>query len=105
MVAVAVALQRNYFLENWLQIIPIILAGCILYGFFFVFGWFYAWRKDKAEKISNSLLSGVNNLSLAIGIAALYFSQETLLFVVAMEVLWIITVALFKKFAESKNNT
>ena len=48
------------------------------------------------DKITYSLCSGANNITLAISLALLYFPPETSVFMVLSEIPWVLTLIPFR---------
>lgn len=103
--AQVVALQREYFFTNPGQILLCVILSGALYVSFYGAGWLAARLAGEADRTIFSLCSGVNNISLSISLAVLYFSPATALFTVGGEVSWILGVAAFKKIAGKQSST
>lgn len=104
MAASVIALQRSYIMANpegvFYASIVVGLLYVLLYGFGFVYGWVTPGR----DRLSYAICSGVNNIALSAGIAALYFSAETTVFTVIGEIMWVMAVAVFKRLVEFRRS-
>lgn len=103
-IAILIASQRHYFFENIETVIFTIFLGCILYALLYAAGWCYAIPLQAQEKKTYAICSGANNLGLAAALALLYFSPLIILFTALCEISWVLSLAVFKKYADYKTN-
>jgi predicted Na+-dependent transporter len=95
-----IALQRHYILNNLDEVVLGLLVTGGLYLVLYLAGWLYSLRMDSRDRRSYAICSGVNNIALSAGLAALYFSAHTTVFTVIGEITWILAVACFKRVVE-----
>lgn len=90
----AVAMQRDAFIldQDFLIICLILFVLFILYYSFY----FILPGSSKADRITYAISSGANNNALAITISALFFGATELKFNVLSEIIWFISVMIFK---------
>jgi BASS family bile acid:Na+ symporter len=100
MIAVVVALQRHFFFSDITLVSYSVIIGCILYFCFYACAWFFPTVKSIQDKKAFAICSGVNNIALSAGLAALYFSPLTVLFRALGEIPWVLSVAAFKKISQ-----
>lgn len=100
MVAAATASQRSYIYENLDAVSFAVLVGGAAFIVFYVFAALYAWRMPARDFRSYLICSGANNNGLGAGIAMLYFTPITILFMVATEVFWTLGVVALKYYTD-----
>ncbi len=104
MATAVIGMRREYFFTDWQTLAGALAVGCVLYGIYYVIGWFYAAKMPLREKKTYAIMSGSNNVALSAAVAVLYFSDDTVLFtIVGGEIAWIVGVDMFKRFAVWKD--
>ena len=81
-VMIAVAQQRSFIFEQKALFPAMIIIAVLLYLFYYLFGWFFIRKDDRANRITRSFASGYNNNMLGVVLAALYFDELTSYFAV-----------------------
>jgi len=95
-IAIVVSKQKEVFLNDVFELLVVALVLLSLFCLYYLFGWFYPMKRDQTEYIvCNSLSSGAINTALGINLSLLYFSKDTLFFLVISEFVWVISIPLF----------
>lgn len=93
-----IAKQRDVFFEQpGFVLLALCIAGTaflVIYGF----GWMFAFRENKGNRIAFALISGANNMALAIAVGILFFPDIVSQFLVVAEVIWIASLPVFRSF-------
>ena len=90
--------QRDMILASPEQMLFSLLGCLFIYAVIFFYGWFYGYHSRPKNRISYSILSGVNNTALGMAIAILFFPDIVVQFMVASEVAWLISLPCFQWF-------
>ncbi len=88
MMAIVTSMQRDFILGNPLYVLLLGGIGCALFFLFFVIGFVFSRGMNFVDRKTYMSCSGINNTGLVVGLAFLYFSQETALFIVIAEIPW-----------------
>lgn len=97
-IAIVVSKQKDVFLNDTFSLFLASIVMFLLFILFYIFGWFYPMQRDKPDMIiSNSLSSGAINTAVGINLALLYFSSDTVFFLVISEFAWVASIPLFNK--------
>lgn len=100
MMAAVTALEKDYILNNIGQVGYISLIGCILFAALYGIAWIFSLRMNVSDRKTYMICSGVNNTGVGAGLALLYFSPATILFVIVAEVPWALGLMAFKIYAD-----
>lgn len=100
MIAVVTAKQRDFILSNPLEVLVLGAAGCLLFFLFFLIGHVFSRGMSFVDRKTYMSCSGINNTGLVIGLAFLYFSQETALFIIIAEIPWTLSLIAMKMYAD-----
>ncbi len=100
-VAIIVASNRNFLLENFTKLQTFASLGMMILLFLFCFlvGYLIP-AKEKREKLTNCLMFGCMNNGIVIIAASKFFSPEVQLVLLLSEVPWSFSLPLFKKFLD-----
>lgn len=99
---VATAKRKDIILHAPSTLILPLIITILGMGILYIIGWVLMRKVSLKDKISYSLCSGANNLSLGIGIALLYFPPEVCLFLIVAEIPWILAFMPFKKWLKHR---
>ena len=98
--------QRDMILADPLRMAICVGACLCVFAVIFFYGWFYGYHSRPRNRISYSILSGVNNTALGMAVAVLFFPDVVVQFMVASEVAWLISLPCFmwflKRYARSE---
>ena len=100
MLGIVTASQKEHIFGNADGLLIILVIGFALFGFLFSIAYIFSSKMAFYEKKTYMVCSVVNNTGLVAGISMLYFSSETILFCVLIEVPWIVTTILFKIYVD-----
>lgn len=96
--AVAVAKQKHRILEDPMALLsPLMISSFGFFVFYFLV-WKLLGKATWSNKISYTLSSGANNISLGISLALLYFPFDVSLFLIISELPWIFALIPFKRW-------
>lgn len=93
--------QRDMILADPLRMAVCVLACLFVFATIFLYGWFYGYHSRPRNRISYSILSGVNNTALGMAVAVLFFPDVVVQFMVASEVAWLISLPCFQWFLKT----
>ena len=99
MMAAVVALEKDYILSNLWEVAAMIGVGCVLFAALYIAAWGFARNMRSADLKTYMVCSGVNNTGISAGLALLYFSPVTILFVIIAEIPWTIGLMLYSVYA------
>ncbi len=102
LVALTIALRREYFFSNFAVLFAALAVICVLYVLYYAAGWVAAARFGRAERVSLMVCSGANNNTLAASLALLYFSPLETLCMIVSEVPWGLGVMAARWLAKEK---
>jgi len=95
-IAIVVSKQKEVFLNDVVELMIVSVVLLSLFFLYYLFGWFYPIKRNQSEYIvCNSFSSGAINTALGINLALLYFSKDTLFFLVISEFVWVISIPMF----------
>lgn len=96
-IVIAVGQKREaIFAEPWAFLAEVpVMAG--LFAVLFAFGWLYPAR-GRAERVSHTVASGLNNNSLMIGLSAMYFAPHVALAILSTSIVWNFLFLALKRF-------
>lgn len=101
----AIVISRNqpFLLENLfhLNTIPILVGLIFVYSLKYLLGYLLP-ASDMKEKLSTSMMFGINNNGLMIILAADFLSSSVLLVLLLSQLPWILSQPLFEKFCKTK---
>ncbi len=95
---IAVAKRKTAIIQSPEHLLLYLIISSFAILLFYIVGWIFFKNVTVEEKISYSLCSGANNLSLGISIALLYFPPSVVLFLIATEIPWVFSFIPFKRF-------
>lgn len=101
-IMIVVAYQRDRFFAEPEFFFAALAVGTAAYFIYYALGWFAFSKRDERTRISYALMSGNNNIALAISVAALYFPAREMFILVVWEILWIMGVTLFQLFVRKR---
>lgn len=111
-IAIVVSKQREVFLTDIGSLLLVLVLLSVVFLVFYVFGWFYPdgyrskeGNRSKSKKVSYSMSSGATNTAIGINLALVYFSADTLFFMVLSEFLWIVSIPLFNMAQKRLSNS
>ena len=97
-IAIVVSKQKDVFFTDLGSLVLVVVLLAVTFTLFYIFGWFYRYPKSldyKSKKISYSLSSGATNTAIGINLALVYFSADTVFFMVLSEFFWVVSIPLF----------
>ncbi|MBI1327393.1 MAG: hypothetical protein GC136_07085 [Alphaproteobacteria bacterium] len=94
---IALAQQFNVFANNLDFIGGAFVICALLYPVLYLVGWFFAFHDERRTKITKALASGAMNVSLAIGIALLYFPPKVTAFLIVSDLVWFAAIPVFRR--------
>lgn len=97
-IALVIAKQREFILDNTAGIIIPILLTLVCYIIFLACGWLFTKGKDRETRISFATCSMFNNVALGVSVALLHFPQNVILFVAVSEMAWAVLPMMFRWF-------
>lgn len=86
------ARQRANILSDTTHIWSILFWSALVYFLFYVVGWRLSWRESLPNRVSYTLVSGVNNIMLGTLLATIYFPGDTTTFLLLSNLPWIIVL-------------
>ena len=95
-VAVVISKQREEFLSSYNAFAVVVAILSLMFLLFYVFGWLFTGRRGKrSDKVCYAFSSGANNTAVGINLALIYFSADTVFFMVLSELTWVLAIPLF----------
>ncbi|WP_370277751.1 bile acid:sodium symporter family protein [Pontibacterium sp.] len=95
-IAVVISKQREEFLSSYNAFAVVVAILSLMFLLFYVFGWLFTGRQGKrADKVCYSFSSGANNTAVGINLALVYFSADTIFFMVLSELTWVLAIPAF----------
>jgi len=85
----AIARNKAAILGNLPQLVEFLLVSAGFYASLYVAGWFLFFRQSRENKITYSVSSGMNNIGLAVSLAALYLPAQICVFLIVSEFAWV----------------
>lgn len=99
MMIAVVALEKEYILGNLWDVAAMIAVGCVLFAVLYIAAWGFAKGVRGSDVKTYMICSGVNNTGISAGLALLYFSPVTILFVIVAEIPWTLGLMLYTVYA------
>lgn len=96
MITVVIARQREWILNEPLQLLPIFLLSLGTYALFIAAGWWLSASHAREDRITLMVCSGFNNVGLGVSLALLHFPPPVVAFFVASEFAWAALPALVR---------
>lgn len=96
--ACVIAQQKEVFFEQPMFVLIAFVCSWFVFFIMYGFGWAFGARSTSANRISFALISGANNMALAIALGTLLFPDIVSQYMVVAEVNWILFLPLFKSF-------
>lgn len=100
MMAAVTALEKEYIFAHYGQVFFLCVIGLILFFFLYFIAWVFSMNMSFTERKTYMVCSGVNNTGLATGLAILYYSPQTILFTIVVEIPWTIGLMVFMRYAD-----
>jgi len=98
-VAIVLSKQKDAFLNDVFSLFVVAMILLLMFFIFYLFGWFYPIKRDQMPfVVCNSISSGAINTALGINLSLLYFSDDTVFFMVVSEFVWVASIPLFQVF-------
>ncbi len=97
-IAMAIAKQRDILLSHIPDMLVALVVTVLCFTAFMVAAWVFAWKLERAERITFSVCSAFNNAALGVSLALLHFSAPIILFVAVSEIAWACLPMLFGFF-------
>ncbi|MGY8872802.1 MAG: bile acid:sodium symporter family protein [Pseudomonadales bacterium] len=95
-IAIVISKQKDEFLTNYSALFLVIAILCLVFLFFYMFGWLFLGKQgNRTNKICYSLSSGATNTAIGINLALVYFSADTVFFMVLSELVWVLSIPTF----------
>lgn len=93
----AIAHQREFLLRNWQESIIALIVSFVVFLLFYASIWFLGYRASWRNRISYTLSSGLNNISLGVVLALLYLSPDVAVFLVVANISWVVAFIPFRR--------
>jgi predicted Na+-dependent transporter len=97
-IVMAIARQREFLFENWDSPIAAFIISLVVFTLFYALAWLSGFRASVRNRIAFTLSSGLNNITLSIVLAMLYFSPDVALFLVVANISWVVVLIPFRRF-------
>ncbi len=95
-ISIVISKQRNEFLSNYSAFFLVIAILFLLFMCFYLFGWLFLGKQgSRSTRICYSLSSGATNTAIGINLALIYFSADTVFFMVLSELIWVLSIPTF----------
>jgi predicted Na+-dependent transporter len=88
-IILGVSKNRQYLLQDPVQVIYYFLLALGIYSLIFAMGWLFLPGRGRAEKAAAGLESGMNNIGLGVSLSIIYFAPPYTLFYLASQFAWI----------------
>ncbi len=88
-IILGVSKNRQYLLQDPVQVIYYFLFALGLYSLIFAMGWLFLPGRGRREKAAAGLESGMNNIGLGVSLSIIYFAPPFTLFYLASQFAWI----------------
>jgi predicted Na+-dependent transporter len=85
----AISRNKSAILGNIPQLIEFTLVSAVFYAILYISGWFLFFKHGRDNKIAYSVSSGMNNIGLAVSLAALYLPAQVCIFLIVSEFTWV----------------
>jgi len=100
----AIARNKAAILNNLPQLVEFLLISVIFYALLYAVGWFLFFKQGRKNQITYSVSSGMNNIGLAVSLAALYLPAKVCVFLIVSEFAWVGILVPLKYWFRGKNN-
>jgi predicted Na+-dependent transporter len=97
-IALAVAKQREVILHNLDALLIALFVNLCCFAAYMLFGWFFAAKRSREERIAFATCSSFNNAALGVSLALMHFAPEVVLFVAVGEIAWSILPMMMRGF-------
>ena len=85
----AIARNKTAILGNLPQLLEFLVVSIGFYGTLYLAGWLLFFRQSRENKITYAVSSGMNNIGLAVSLAALYLPSQICVFLIVSEFAWV----------------
>jgi len=100
MLGIVTASQKEHIFSNVDGLFLVLAIGFVLFAFIYGIAFLFSFRMTFYERKTYMICSAVNNTPLIAGISVMYFSAETTMLCVLIEVPWIVTTILLKRYVD-----
>jgi len=100
MLGIVTASQKEHIFSNLDGLFLVLAIGFVLFAFIYGIAYLFSFRMTFYERKTYMICSAVNNTPLIAGISVMYFSAETTMLCVLIEVPWIATTILLKRYVD-----
>ena len=100
MLGIVTASQKEHIFSNVDGLFLVLAIGFVLFAFIYGIAYLFSFRMTFYERKTYMICSAVNNTPLIAGISVMYFSAETTMLCVLIEVPWIATTILLKRYVD-----
>lgn len=100
MLGIVTASQKEHIFSNVDGLFLVLAIGFVLFAFIYGIAYLFSFGMTFYERKTYMICSAVNNTPLIAGISVLYFSAETTMLCVLIEVPWIVTTILLKRYVD-----
>ena len=95
--------MRQYLFANpQLALYDFVWVSLFYTSYVLVGGWWLGWRQPGEIRIAMASASGTNNIALVLVVAILYLPPNVQLLVISAEIVWILSIPVFRKFIASQ---
>lgn len=94
----AIAHQREFLLRNWQVSMVALMVSLAVFLLLYVIIWLLSYREAWRNRLSYTLSSGLNNISLGIVLALLYLSSDVAVFLVVANISWVVALIPFRRW-------
>ena len=86
----AISRNKSAILGNLPQLMAFLAVSVVFYAALYAIGWFVFLKQGRANQITYSVSSGMNNIGLAVSLAALYLPAKVCVFLIVSEFAWVV---------------
>ena len=102
-IIIALGRQRSFILQDT-SIIPLYLFQALfIFSLFYLLGWKFNFSQVFRDRMSYILSSGINNVTLSIVVASIYFSSEIATWLVISNLAWVLVIIPLQIFITKKS--
>jgi predicted Na+-dependent transporter len=98
----AISRNKSAILGNLPQLVQFLLVSVVFYTLLYTAGWFVFAKQGRANQISYAVSSGMNNIGLAVSLAALYLPAKVCIFLIVAEFAWVAVLVPVKQWFKDK---
>lgn len=102
-IALAVAKQRDVILGHLDALLIALIVNLVCFAAYIAFGWLFAARRRREERLAFATCSGFNNAALGVSLALMHFAPEVVLFVAVGEIAWSLLPMMMRFFLRLMN--